>query len=52
MRSRIVLLAADGLSNTEIARRQGCSLPTAGNWRQGFVDHGLEHRENNRDEKT
>ena len=42
MRSRIVLLAADGLSNTEIALRQGCSLPTAGKWRQRFVDHGLD----------
>jgi DNA-binding NarL/FixJ family response regulator len=40
MRSRIVLLAADGLSNTEIARRQGCSLPTAGKWRQRFLDRG------------
>src|SRR6202158_775454 len=42
MRSRIVLLAADGLSNTEIARRQGCSLPTAGKWRQRFLDRGLD----------
>src|SRR5260370_27615903 len=41
MRSRIVLLAADGLSNTEIARRQGCSLPTAGKWRPPFLDRGL-----------
>src|ERR1700730_4146679 len=42
LRSRIVLLAADGLSNTEIARRQGCSLPTAGKWRQRFLDRGLD----------
>ena len=42
MRSRIVLLAADGLSNTEIARRQSCSLPTAGKWRQRFLDGGLD----------
>jgi len=42
MRSRIVLLAADGVSNTEIARRQGCSLPTAGKWRQRFLDGGLD----------
>ena len=42
MRSRIVLLAANGLSNTEIARRQGCSLPTAGKWRQRFIDHGVD----------
>lgn len=42
LRARIVLLAADGLSNTEIARRQGCSLPTAGKWRQRFLDGGLD----------
>jgi transposase len=42
MRSRIVLLAADGLSNTEIARRQSCSLPNAGKWRQRFLDGGLD----------
>ncbi|MGA7317703.1 MAG: IS630 family transposase [Silvibacterium sp.] len=42
MRSRIVLLAADGLNNTEIARRQRCSLPTAGKWRQRFIDQGLD----------
>lgn len=42
LRSRIVLLAADGMSNTEIARRQGCSLPTAGKWRQRFVDLGVD----------
>jgi transposase len=42
LRSRIVLLAGDGVSNTEIARRQGCSLPTAGKWRQRFIDQGLD----------
>jgi transposase len=42
MRSRIVLLAADGLSITEIARRLGCSLPTAAKWRQRFLDRGLD----------
>src|SRR5258708_35134323 len=40
MRSRIVLFAADGLSNPDIARRQGCSLPTAGKWRQRVLDRG------------
>ena len=38
LRSRIVLLAADGVANKEIARRQGCSQPTAGKWRQRFLD--------------
>src|ERR1700682_258034 len=42
MRARIVLLAADGLSNTEIARRQGCSLPTAGKWRERVLGRGLD----------
>ena len=42
LRSRIVLLAADGLRNTEIARKQGCSLPTVGRWRQRFLDRGLD----------
>jgi transposase len=42
MRSHIVLLAADGLSNTEIARRQGRSLATAGKWRQLFIDQALD----------
>ena len=42
LRSRILLLAADGVSNTEIACRQGCSLPTAGKWRQRFLNQGLD----------
>ena len=42
LRSRIVLLAADGVANKEIARRQGCSQPTAGKWRQRFLDFGLD----------
>ncbi len=41
LRSRIVLLAADGVPNKEIARRQGCSQPTAGKWRQRFIDFGV-----------
>jgi len=42
LRSRIVLLAADGVANKEIARRQGCSQPTAGKWRQRFLDFGVD----------
>src|SRR6202453_4799802 len=42
LRSRIVLLAADGLRNKEIAHRQGCSQPTAGKWRQRFIDFGVD----------
>ena len=42
MRSRIVLLAGDGLRNKEIAHRQGCSQPTVGKWRQRFIDFGVD----------
>ena len=42
LRSRIVLLAADGLPNKEIARKQGCSPPTAGKWRRRFLDFGVD----------
>jgi len=34
LRARIVLLSAQGRSNTEIARHSYISLPTAGKWRQ------------------
>jgi transposase len=36
MRARIVLRAAEGASNTEIAREIGVSLPTVGLWRRNF----------------
>lgn len=42
LRARIVLLAAEGRSNTEIAHRLHTSLPTAGKWRQRFLDHRLD----------
>ena len=42
MRSRIVLLAADGLKNTEIARRLGVSRATARMWRTRFAEHRLD----------
>lgn len=40
-RARIVLLAADGLSNTEIARRTGTSRPTVVGWRARYVEGGI-----------
>jgi transposase len=40
-RARIVLLAADGLSNTEIARRTGASRPTVLEWRLRYESGGL-----------
>lgn len=40
-RARIVLLAADGVSNTEIAVRLDVSRPTVINWRQRYAESGL-----------
>ena len=41
-RSRIVLLAAEGLKNTEIAERLGVSRATAAIWRTRFAEHRLD----------
>jgi transposase len=40
-RARIVLLAADGLSNVEIAQRVGVSRPTVTSWRARYVRSGI-----------
>ena len=40
-RARIVLLAADGVSNAEIARRVGVSRPTVMGWRQRYTEVGM-----------
>jgi transposase len=40
-RARIVLAAAEGLSNTEIAERVGCSRPTVIRWRSRYAAKGL-----------
>jgi transposase len=42
MRARIVLRAADGATNTQIAAEVGVSLPTVGLWRRGFCERGLD----------
>jgi len=42
MRARIVLLAAEGASNTQIAAQVGVSLPTVGLWRRNFSERGLD----------
>jgi transposase len=42
MRARIVLRAAEGASNTQIASEVGVSLPTVGLWRRNFSERGLE----------
>src|SRR5271166_5178197 len=40
-RARIVLLAADGMSNTEIAARTGVSRPTVIGWRARYEESGM-----------
>ena len=42
LRARIALLAADGLSNTRIAREVGVSRPTVILWRERFRQGGPE----------
>ena len=42
MRARIVLRAAQGASNTQIAAEVGVSLPTVGLWRRNFSERGLD----------
>jgi transposase len=41
LRARIVLLAAQGLPNAEIARRCGTSRPTVVDWRARYVAGGI-----------
>src|SRR4051794_10414296 len=41
-RARIVLLAADGVPNAEIARRVGVSRPTVVGWRQRYTEAGMK----------
>jgi len=41
-RARIVLLAADGVPNTEIADRMGMSRPTVLKWRDRYVEAGID----------
>jgi transposase len=40
-RARIVLMAADGVSNTDIAQRVGMSRQTVVSWRARYVRSGL-----------
>src|SRR5690348_12812452 len=40
-RARIVLLAAEGLANAEIARRTGTSRPTVVDWRARYDAGGI-----------
>lgn len=40
-RAKIVLLAADGVSNKEIAEQLGLSRQTVGLWRKRFIEQSL-----------
>jgi putative transposase len=40
-RAQIILMSADGLTNTVIAQRVGLSIKMVGIWRQRFIDQGL-----------
>lgn len=42
MRSRTVLLAADGSSNTAIAQQLGITPQTVGKWRRRYLDQGVD----------
>jgi transposase len=42
LRSRIVLLAAEGLSNVEVARQLGIQRNTVAKWRSRFLEHRLD----------
>src|SRR4029434_8468303 len=41
-RAKILLLAAEGLPNTEIAQQLGCSRPTVILWRRRYAQTGLD----------
>jgi transposase len=41
-RAKILLLAAQGVSNTEIAQQVGCSRPTVILWRRRYTERGLD----------
>lgn len=41
LRARILLLAAEGIANTSIAARLGCSQPTVRLWRDRFATAGI-----------
>ena len=41
-RAKIVLMSADGMSNTTIAAKLGLSMPTVGKWRERYRIEGIQ----------
>jgi transposase len=41
LRARVLLMAADGVANSRIARQAGVSVPTVREWRSRFATEGL-----------
>ena len=41
-RARIILMAADGASNSAIAEKLSLSKPSVGKWRQRYLMHGIQ----------
>jgi putative transposase len=41
-RAKIALMAAEGMSNTTIAAKQGLSMPTVGKWRERYRTEGIQ----------
>jgi hypothetical protein len=42
LRAKIVLMAAEGATNTEIGERLGMSRKSVGRWRKRFCERGIE----------
>jgi transposase len=42
LRARIVLACADGTNNTQVAKRLGVIRQTVGQWRQRFIERGVD----------
>jgi transposase len=45
-RARILILAGEGLTDKDIAAREGCDRRTVARWRKRFLAHGLAGIEN------